>query len=123
VITAEQYDGILEAALKRKIDLYIFKEVNMRSILIIVSLACAILASCAPANITAVKWDYNENESNVETRCEHIDMRNKSSMNKIFTKYDGWQLIFISEYTTGNKFGTDAAVCFARTKSALNSDD
>jgi len=43
-------------------------------------------------------------------------MRNKPEMATIFPKYDGWKLIYISEYTTGNKLGTDAAVCFERPK-------
>jgi len=43
-------------------------------------------------------------------------MRNQSEMDSVFSKYDGWKLIYVSEYTTGNKFGTDAAVCFEREK-------
>jgi len=43
-------------------------------------------------------------------------MRSKPEMDGIFTKYDGWKLIYISEYTTGHKFGTHAAVCFERAK-------
>ena len=43
-------------------------------------------------------------------------MRSNSDMEKVFSKYDGWKLLYISEYTTGNRIGTDAAVCFERAK-------
>jgi hypothetical protein len=43
-------------------------------------------------------------------------MRSKSDMDSILSKYDGWKLVYISEYTTGHKLGTDAAVCFERAK-------
>jgi hypothetical protein len=75
-----------------------------------------VLSGCAPANITAVKWDSGEKGGNVQTRCERVDMREPTEMEKAFAKYDGWKLIYISEYTTPNKIGTDAAVCFERSK-------
>ncbi len=88
----------------------------MKKIPTLVSLVCLSLAGCAPANITAVKWDSGVNGANVQTRCEQVDMRKKSEMEKVFSKYDGWKLVYISEYTTGNIVGTDAAVCFERAK-------
>jgi hypothetical protein len=93
-----------------------FKETKMRRISIIAILACVILVSCAPANIVASKWDSGVSGANTQTRCEQVDMRNKSDMDSIFAKYDGWKLVYISEYTTGNRIGTDAAVCFERAK-------
>ena len=50
------------------------------------------------------------------TRCEEVDMRSNSEMNKLFQKYDGWRMIYISEYTTGNKIGTSGSVCFEKPK-------
>lgn len=93
-----------------------FKEASMKKTVILISLVCAMLAGCAPAIVTSAKWDSGVNSANIETRCEHIDMRVKSEMDSVFTKYDGWKLIYISEYTTENKFGTDAAVCFEHVK-------
>ncbi len=75
-----------------------------------------IIAGCQPANVTAVKWDSGVSGANAQVRCEQVDMRNKAEMDGIFAKYDGWKLIYISEYTTGNRIGTDAAVCFERAK-------
>jgi hypothetical protein len=73
------------------------------------------VAGCQPANIVAAKWDTGTNSAQVQTRCEEVDMRNNSEMNKLFSKYDGWKLVYISEYTTHHKLGTDAAVCFEKT--------
>ena len=78
--------------------------------------ASVIIAGCQPANVTAVKWDTPVSAANAQTRCEQVDMRDSAAMERLFSKYDGWKLIYISEYTTGNKIGTDSAVCFERAK-------
>lgn len=88
----------------------------MRHLSMLVLLSCVLLAGCAPANITSAKWDSGLSGGNVQVRCEQVDMRKKSEMDSIFPKYDGWKLVYISEYTTGNRLGTDAAVCFERAK-------
>ena len=74
------------------------------------------LAGCQPANIVASKWDSGVMGANAQRQCEQVDMRNKSGMDSVLSKYDGWKLIYISEYTTSNKVGTDAALCFERAK-------
>ncbi len=76
------------------------------------------LASCAPANIIQSQWDTGVSGADAQTRCDHVDMRDKEEMDAVFSKYDGWKLIFVSEYTTQHKIGTDAAVCFERAKIA-----
>jgi hypothetical protein len=82
--------------------------------LLLVTLGVWSLAGCAGANIVAAKWDSGSSGANVQTRCEQLDMRAKSEMDRVFAKYDGWKLVYISEYTTSNRVGTDAAVCFQR---------
>lgn len=82
----------------------------------LVFLSCLLLADCAPANITSAKWDSGVSGGSVQVRCEQVDMRKKSEMDSIFPKYEDWKLVYISEYTTGNRLGTDAAVCFERAK-------
>lgn len=77
--------------------------------------ACVLASGCAPANITSAKWESGVN-GEVKTRCERVDMRDNTEMAATFSKYDGWKLIYVSEYTTGNKLGTDAAVCFERAR-------
>jgi hypothetical protein len=88
----------------------------MKKLMAVSLLSTVLLAACQPANITAVKWDTGEKGAGVQTRCERVDMRDHSEMQSAFAKYDGWKLIYISEYTTGNKSGTDGAVCFERVK-------
>lgn len=88
----------------------------MKKILAVSLLSSVIVAGCQPANITAVKWDTGEKGANVQTRCERVDMRDRAEMQSAFARYDGWKLIYVSEYTTGNKSGTDAAVCFEKVK-------
>jgi hypothetical protein len=73
------------------------------------------LAGCSSAVITSAKWDTGIT-SNAVTRCERVDLRDKADMNTALAKYDGWKLVYISEYTTEHKSGTDAAVCFERAK-------
>lgn len=73
-----------------------------------------VLTGCQAANVTASKWDSGVSGDKAQTRCERVDLRDKSDMDSIFKKYDGWKMVYISEYTTGNKLGTDAAVCFER---------
>jgi len=84
--------------------------------LLLVSLTAWTLAGCTGANIVAAKWDSGSTGANVQTRCEQVDMRAKSEMDRVFAKYDGWKLVYISEYTTANRVGTDGAVCFERPK-------
>lgn len=79
------------------------------------SAAALLFTACAPANIQAQIRNSDVN-SNMMTRCEEVDMRSNSEMNKLFQKYDGWRMIYISEYTTGNKIGTSGSVCFEKPK-------
>lgn len=77
---------------------------------------CLVMAGCQPANVIAVKWDTGLSGDKAQTRCEQLDMRDNAEMDAVFKKYDGWKLVYISEYTTGNKLGTHGAVCFERVK-------
>lgn len=86
----------------------------MKKLLIIVVFVM-LIAGCQPANVTAVKWDHHANGV-TQTRCERVDIRRKAEMENIFSKYDGWNIIYISEYTTGNILTTDSVVCFERVK-------
>lgn len=88
----------------------------MKRQLILIPFACVLLAGCQPANIVASKWDSGLSGTNAQTRCERVDMRDKTEMDAALTKYDGWKLIYISEFTTANMVGTAAAVCFERAK-------
>lgn len=86
------------------------KKLVMGSIVLAIILG---ITGCAPANITAQLRDSDAN-SNMITRCEEFDMRSNGEMKKVLEKYDGWRLIFVSEYTTGNKLGTSGTACFEK---------
>lgn len=73
-----------------------------------------IIAGCTPANIIATKWDSGAAGKNASTRCKNVDMIDNSEMKSIFAKYDGWKMVYMSEYTTGILSGTSAAVCFEK---------
>ncbi|MDI6742387.1 MAG: hypothetical protein QMD11_06555 [Smithella sp.] len=77
-------------------------------------LALLAMIGCQTENVSSVKWDTGVPGEKMQTMYERVDMRNKSARDAVFKKYDGWKLIYISEYTTGNKLGTDGAVCFER---------
>lgn len=88
----------------------------MKKSIALVLLATLGISACQPANIIATKWDSGVHAPNLQTRCEQVDMRSKSEMDAAFSKYDGWKLVYVSEYTTGNRTGTDGVACFERTK-------
>jgi hypothetical protein len=88
----------------------------MKGVPVLATLASVLLAGCQPAYISVAKWDSTVSGGDAQTRCEQVDLRNKSEMDELFPKYDGWRLVYLSEYTTRNKLGTDAAVCFGRSK-------
>ncbi|HMD82163.1 MAG TPA: hypothetical protein VKE92_12685 [Anaerolineales bacterium] len=92
------------------------RPILLRSCLIVwMAVTYMSVAGCTEANVVANKWDSGLNAPG-QTRCEQVDMRDNSEMQKIFSKYDGWKLVYISEYTTQHKTGTDAAACFERAK-------
>jgi hypothetical protein len=71
------------------------------------------ITGCAPANIQSQLRGSSDN-SNMMTRCVEVDARSNSELEEVMAKYDGWRLIYVSEYTTGNKIGTSASVCFEK---------
>ncbi len=88
----------------------------MKCIFALMSLSMVMVCGCAPANIASVMRDSDVNNQYMETRCVATDMRDKAEMDRAFAQYDGWRMVYLSEYTTGNRFGTVGAVCFERPK-------
>ncbi len=86
----------------------------MKCIFALILMSTAMLSGCAPANISAVMRGSDRDNPYMETRCVAVDMRDKADMERAFTQYDGWRMVYLSEYTTGNRFGTVGAVCFER---------
>ena len=74
-----------------------------------------VISGCSAANVRSDMRISNAN-SNMETRCVELDMRDQSDMDETLKKYDGWRVFYISEYTTGKKTGTSGSMCFERQK-------
>jgi hypothetical protein len=85
----------------------------MKKAIMVLIVLGVLLVGCQPANITSAKWDSGIS-GNTQVRCEQVDMRKNNEMANVFAKYDGWKLVYISEYTTGNRIGTDGAACFEK---------
>jgi hypothetical protein len=82
--------------------------------MVILLLGVAVIG-CAGANITStIRESKLGGGGDVQTRCEPCDLRDAKELKQIFEKYDGWQVFYISEFTTANRLGTSAVVCFER---------
>lgn len=88
---------------------------KLLSLSVLSASVATLFTACAPANIQAQLRNSDVN-SNMMTRCEEVDMRSNSEMDKLFKKYDGWRLVYISEYTTEHKSGTSGSACFEKPK-------
>lgn len=71
------------------------------------------ITGCQPAQITSVMRG-SDNNGSMMTRCESSDLRDVQEMKEVMSRYDGWRMIYVSEFTTGNRFGTVGVVCFER---------
>lgn len=72
------------------------------------------LTGCAGANISSQVRESGTEGSNMMTRCANYSTGDDEDTNEILKKYDGWKLIYISEYTTDNKTDTAAVMCFEK---------
>jgi isoaspartyl peptidase/L-asparaginase-like protein (Ntn-hydrolase superfamily) len=88
----------------------------MKGIFALMVASMVMASGCAPANIASVMRGSDSSNQYMETRCVATDMRDKADMDRAFAQYDGWRMVYLSEYTTGNRFGTVGAVCFERPK-------
>ncbi|HPN08215.1 MAG TPA: hypothetical protein PLU95_02850 [Syntrophales bacterium] len=71
-----------------------------------------LLMGCQGAVVTATKWGETAGGPGKVVKCERADLRDKREIDETFARHNGHKLVYISEYTTGNKLGTDAIVCF-----------
>ena len=92
----------------------------MKTVLVILFVAAIVGVGCQPANVTSVMSSSRVSHNNVQTRCEYLDMRSNEQMSVVFKKYDGWKLVYVSEYTTDKLFGTSGTVCFERSNNGMS---
>jgi len=50
----------------------------------------------------------------MSTRCVDFVTGNEEEVNAALKKYDGWKVVYASEYTTGNKATTSMVMCFEK---------
>jgi len=76
----------------------------------------ALLTGCAGANISSQMRESpnSVDNGNMKLRCLDFNTGDDKSINEQLKKYDGWKMVYVSEYTTANKTATDAVVCFEK---------
>ena len=72
------------------------------------------VVGCAPANITSQVRPSAEPGFAKITRCVDFRTGNEQITDTILQKYDGWRMVYVSEYTTGNKVTTSMVMCFEK---------
>ena len=72
------------------------------------------LCGCAGANISSQMRESGESGSSKMLRCIDLFTGNTDGNNAILKKYDGWKLVYMSEYTTPNKTTSAVVMCFEK---------
>lgn len=72
------------------------------------------LCGCAGANISSQVRESGEPESSKMLRCVNLQTGDSHSTNTALKMYDGWKMVYISEYTTPNKLNSAVVMCFEK---------
>lgn len=76
-----------------------------------------LLSGCAAANISSQVRQSGSDGSNMMTRCVSYATGKDDKTNAILKQFDGWKMVYTSEYTTPNKATTAATMCFEKSRS------
>lgn len=71
------------------------------------------LTACSGANVTSQMRDFDADNASKMLRCVTVET-NDSDTNEELATYDGWNLVYASEYTTDNKSTTELTMCFEK---------
>ncbi|KAB1457841.1 hypothetical protein [Vibrio panuliri] len=71
------------------------------------------LTACSGANVTSQIRDFDATNSAKMLRCVTVETGD-SDTNEELAAYDGWSLVYASEYTTDNKSTTELTMCFEK---------
>jgi hypothetical protein len=86
----------------------------MKTKLALLSIAALpIISACAPANVSSNLRPPSSDNLAMMTRCVDFST-GTSEVNKQLSQYDGWKVVYASEYTTGNKSTTSMVMCFEK---------
>ena len=72
------------------------------------------LTACSGANVTSQMRDFDATNASKMLRCTTVETGD-SDTNEELANYDGWSLVYASEYTTDNKSTTELTMCFEKT--------
>lgn len=73
-----------------------------------------VLSGCAGANISSKVRESGEPGSSKMIRCLDLYTGNADTANTALKGYDGWKLVYVSEYTTENKVNSSVFMCFEK---------
>lgn len=75
----------------------------------------AMLCGCAGANISSQIRQSGEPGSSKMLRCIDWSTGNLAGESKAMLKpFDGWKMVYVSEYTTPNKVNSRVVMCFEK---------
>jgi len=72
------------------------------------------LSGCAGANISSQARESGGEGSSMMLRCTDLNTNDEKQSNKTLKRFDGWKMVYVSEYTTPNKLGSAVNMCFER---------
>lgn len=81
---------------------------------LIVFVLAILLAGCAGANISSQIRETAGDKASMVLRCIEFKTGNVAENNQKIQEYDGWKMVYISEYTTPNKLHSDVVMCFEK---------
>jgi len=81
---------------------------------IILLLSSIVMVGCSPANISSNLREPSTVHLSMQTRCVNFDTGRDGKGNSLLSKYDGWKVVYVSEYTTPNKTTTAMIMCFEK---------
>lgn len=76
--------------------------------------AVSLLSGCQGANVTSQIRESGETGSSKMIRCAALNTGSEQAVNEDLKQYDGWKMVYASEYTTANKSNTAAVMCFEK---------
>ena len=72
------------------------------------------ISGCAPAIISSHLRGPTDAETSMQTRCIDFITGKDLEVDSELSQYDGWKIVYASEYTTGNKTTTSMVIYFEK---------
>ena len=72
------------------------------------------ITGCAPANISSSLRAPSIDNLSMKTRCVDFETGRGNKVNSLLSQFDGWKIVYASEYTTANKTTTSMVMCFEK---------